>query len=135
MTLPRPCIDCGRLTRNATRCTDCARAASRYTWRRRGKTERYRNGDWEQRSRAMRAEHLQAHGPLCPGWARPPHWVRPDALVVDHDLGVLCRSCNAVKAATVDKRRARVPVSESAPRQHPGPARKPVTHPLEPGLT
>jgi len=41
---------------------------------------------------------------MCPGWGGdPPH----DAtdLVLDHDVGVLCRSHNSRKGATVDKER------------------------------
>jgi 5-methylcytosine-specific restriction enzyme A len=107
MNLPRPCLDCGRLTRNPTRCGDCARTNSRTTWAKRGKGQRYRSAGWEQQSKVRRAQHLEVYGPICPGWARPPHACAPAALVVDHDIGVCCRSCNAVKAATVDKDRAR----------------------------
>jgi 5-methylcytosine-specific restriction enzyme A len=53
------------------------------------------------------AEHRACHGDWCPGFGLPAH---ADAdLVVDHDVGVLCRSCNGRKAATVDKQRARRP--------------------------
>jgi hypothetical protein len=45
------------------------------------------------------------HGQVCPGWGRPAH--ESTDLVVDHDVGPLCRSCNSRKAATVDKARAR----------------------------
>jgi hypothetical protein len=125
MTLPRACLGCGRSTRNGPRCTTCARAHDRATWAKRGKSERYRTGGWEQRSKALRAQHVALYGPLCPGWQRGAHYVRPDQLVVDHDVGVMCRACNSRKAATVDKTRK---ISDGASGQHPRPARKPVTH-------
>lgn len=132
VNLPRRCIDCGRITHNPMRCTTCARSNSRITWARRGKGQRYRSGGWEQQSKQLRAQHLATHGPVCPGWARPPHRCSPQALVVDHDAGVMCRSCNAVKAATVDKKRnaraRRDAFSDSSSPQHPRLARKPVTH-------
>lgn len=63
------------------------------------------NGEWRSFSRALREAHVIEHGHVCPGWDRDSHELEDGGgLVVDHDVGVLCRSCNAVKAATFDKR-------------------------------
>ena len=35
-------------------------------------------------------------------------------LVVDHDLGVICRQCNSHKAATHDRERRRTPPADSS---------------------
>jgi 5-methylcytosine-specific restriction endonuclease McrA len=66
--------------------------------------EHYR-GDWPEVSRRRRAEWVAEHGPLCPGWGRPPHFVAVEDLTVDHviarsraELVVLCRPCNGRKA-------------------------------------
>lgn len=63
-------------------------------------------GDWSEVSRLVRVQWLERHGPLCPGWGRPPHIVAAQELTVDHvrpksrdELSVLCRSCNGRKAA------------------------------------
>jgi 5-methylcytosine-specific restriction enzyme A len=104
MTLRRPCLDCGRLTRNATRCTECARnqdrargtAAQRgYGWR------------WQRYAHQAIAGFRASHGDICPGWSRRPHPIAPTEWTVDHHIGPLCRACNSRKAATVDRMRAR----------------------------
>jgi hypothetical protein len=126
VTLPRACLGCGRPTRNGARCPACARDQDRTTWAKRGKSARYRSGGWEQQSKALRAQHVALYGPWCPGWARGGHWVRPDRLVVDHDVGVLCRRCNSRKAATVDKT---AKFSDGRRAQHPSQGRIPHTDP------
>lgn len=96
----RPCLTCGTPA-NGTRCPTHeqqhqASRNQRRTWY---------HGDWTRRSREARAEHLANHGPVCPGYQRPPHPVRPDQLTLDHvdprqssaGLTVLCRSCNSRK--------------------------------------
>ena len=67
--------------------------------------------EWRRKSADTIAAHLAQHGPICPGWDRPPHPVYPDELTLDHpvpraaggghdqDGDVLCRSCNARKGA------------------------------------
>lgn len=90
---------CGaRILAGAPRCAGCEadRNAVRTHYR----------GDWPELSRRVRAEWLAEHGPLCPGWGRPPHMVLEEQLTVDHvtprsvdELSVLCRSCNGRKAA------------------------------------
>jgi hypothetical protein len=94
--LPKRCIrdDCQKLFRGAgSLCPDHA------TTRARGY-----GAPWAKRSRRARQAWISEHGWLCPGWKRPHHVA--DDLVVDHDLGVLCRQCNSTKAATEDKARA-----------------------------
>lgn len=79
-----PCLGCGTLTRHGNRCPACAD-------RHRG---HYRAG-WNTRSRLARAQHLAVHGPVCPGYDRPPHRVDSDRLQLDHTTGqVLCNVCN-----------------------------------------
>jgi hypothetical protein len=95
---PKPCTDCGKPTLN-TRCGRCQ-----------GQRERARNaqrphyqGDWPALSRRIRAEWVDTHGWLCPGWQRDAH---PSTdLVVDHvqarsrtELAILCRVCNSRKS-------------------------------------
>ena len=114
----RRCLDCPVITQ-ATRCDTCAKA-HRTTPRRRAtqaayertparkayKAHRYDRA-WAANSKATRAAHVAQHGWTCPGYKRDPH---PSTdLVVDHDLGVLCRTCNAVKASTEDAAKQRGP--------------------------
>lgn len=97
----RPCLDCGTPT-TATRCPAHTRAHDRA----RGTTaQRGYDAQWRKDSEHIRRAWVEANGWTCPGWERSAHPARD--LVVDHLVGVLCRSCNAVKAATVDKQRAR----------------------------
>jgi hypothetical protein len=108
----RPCLGLpdgspcpGRRLGQGTRCPDCQRVKDRLKDARRGG-----HGDWRARARAV-AEHQDQHGPVCPGWAVPPHIVvPPNRLSADHPqsiakggpphpirYGVLCVSCNARK--------------------------------------
>lgn len=118
----RRCLDCPAITK-AARCDACAKARrtaynatprhratqaayERTPARKAYKAKRY-GGTWAADSKATRAAHVAQHGWTCPGYKRDPH---PSAdLVVDHDLGVLCRSCNAVKASTEDASKHRGP--------------------------
>ena len=65
-------------------------------------------GNWRYNSQQLRLEWIAIHGHWCPGWQIEGHTGRPahpaTDLVVDHDLGVMCRSCNSHKAATYDRR-------------------------------
>jgi len=65
------------------------------------KRRAYTDGGWRKRSAATITAHREKFGNVCPGWRIDRH-VSTD-LVVDHDVGVLCRSCNGRKAATDDK--------------------------------
>lgn len=96
--MKRPCLSCGTPT-TSSRCTRCANANDRQRWAD-GKGQRY-NTEWRKHSTATRQAWVEAHGWICPGWQRTAHPSRD--LVVDHDVGVMCRQCNAVKAATYDK--------------------------------
>lgn len=80
----RPCLGCAKLTANGTRCPTCQHQHRQH----------YANG-WNQRSRTARTAHLAQHGPVCPGFQRPPHRVNPARLQLDHVTGmVLCNVCN-----------------------------------------
>jgi hypothetical protein len=86
----RRCIDCQQPhTTGRSRCPTC-------------NTRRY-GPSWRTTSRTTITQHLARYGPTCPGYHRPPHPVPPTRLVTDHDLGVLCTSCNAAKANTEDR--------------------------------
>lgn len=105
----RPCLVCGRLTRNPSRCDVhqaeymAARNARRGSANARGYTAEYRK-----RAAYVLAQHRATHGEHCPGYRVPAH-VSSD-LTVDHivplakggthelsNLSVLCRACNARK--------------------------------------
>lgn len=70
----------------------------------------YGNAERQRRARTV-VEHLERHGPVCPGWRTAPHTVDPAALTADHlmpvaaggaqhgELQVLCRSCNSRRGA------------------------------------
>ena len=106
----RPCIKCGAPTPNPTRCEPCRRAYERGRSKARGQRDEYA-GAWRYQSQQLRLEWINLYGYFCPGWniqgwtGRPPHPATD--LVVDHDLGVMCRSCNSSKAATHDRGRSR----------------------------
>lgn len=82
----RPCLICGALTEGA-RCPE-HRAELR---------AKYADG-WPIISRAAIAQHVAQHGQWCPGWGVDPH--DSDDLTLDHQRGVMCRSCNARKRRT-----------------------------------
>lgn len=97
---PRRCVRCRQLVAAGVRC-ECAGATTK-----RG----YTNAERVRRARAV-ADHLEAYGPVCPGWRREMHEVQPATLTADHVLAVaaggtqdgalqvLCRSCNSSKGA------------------------------------
>jgi 5-methylcytosine-specific restriction protein A len=101
----RPCLEpgCPNLAQPGhPRCLNCTRAHRRQA----GTTAARGYGPtWRRHAHAAIATHRAQHGDTCPGWARQPHAIAPSQWVCDHDLGPLCRSCNARKAATVDKAR------------------------------
>lgn len=83
--IPRRCLGrCGRTVVGRSRCPQCS-SLIRLKY----------SGDWEARARAAVAAHRAAHGDLCPGWERVAHPATD--LVLDHHVGVLCRSCNTTK--------------------------------------
>lgn len=102
-----PCGALGAWPRG--RCPTCQQVGDRKRWatldadpvRQQRKVQRY-DSEWRRYSKQARAEHVAAHGWMCPGYAdRQPHPTTD--LVTDHDLGVMCRSCNALKANTTDR--------------------------------
>ncbi len=70
-------------------------------------------GSWRRQAERIIADHRRIYGNYCPGWGRTAHW--SDDLVLDHDLGPLCRPCNSRKAILYDRplkegRLPRIPV-------------------------
>ena len=116
MPVMRPCIECGALVPVGQRCS-C--------------TPRVYDADvtWRKTAAATIAAWRAIHGDWCPGsqWCvREGHACL--SLVVDHDVGVLGRACNARKAATTDKDRA-ILARAAARAAHPSvvpPAERPL---------
>ncbi|MEU7303734.1 HNH endonuclease [Streptomyces sp. NPDC007206] len=114
----RPCLKCGRLTTNASRC-DIHQKEWMAAQQRKRDAER---GSASQRGydvtyRRVRAQVLKGwrsqHGDYCPGWGIPAHSAQD--LTVDHiiplaaggthhreNLRVLCRSCNSRRGSKPD---------------------------------
>jgi 5-methylcytosine-specific restriction protein A len=102
----RPCLEagCPRLAQpGKARCPEHHRARDR---QRGSTTQRGYGHAWQQVARQAIAAHRANHGDVCPGYGRDAHSVEPRDWCCDHDLGALCKSCNAVKANTHDKQRA-----------------------------
>lgn len=93
----RPCLTCGALTRNGSSLCDTHTTT----------TARGYGTTWQRQAAQKIAAHRAAHGNWCPGWNTPSHPATD--LVVDHDVGVLCRGCNSRKANLADKPRRRTP--------------------------
>lgn len=108
---PRPCLDCGTLTRNPSRCDEhqaaweARRDAQRGTSAQRGYDSR-----WRRTAAAAVADHRAVYGGWCPGYRVPGH--EADDLTADHivakarggtdepsNMQVLCRGCNSRKHA------------------------------------
>lgn len=109
----RPCLNCKRLTRNASRCDQCQAVYRRESEAARGSaTARGYDSAYQRTAAAVLAEHRRAHGNWCPGWRREAH--PADELTVDHviplskggtnhrsNLAILCRPCNSAKGDRV----------------------------------
>lgn len=105
----RPCLDCGRLTRNPSRCDEHQAAwQSRQEQLRGSATQRGYGSQWQRVARAAVAQHRAVYGDWCPGWQVPAH--ASTDLTADHvvplarggsstaeNTRVLCRSCNSRK--------------------------------------
>ncbi|MFK0282572.1 HNH endonuclease [Streptomyces sp. NPDC090499] len=114
----RPCLKCGRLTTNPSRCDvhqaewnkayEQRRAVTRPSASQRGYDITYRRV----RAQVLKGWRSQ-HGEWCPGWGVPAHGSAD--LTVDHiiplakggthhreNLRVLCRSCNSRRGAKPD---------------------------------
>ncbi|MFB7905219.1 HNH endonuclease signature motif containing protein [Kitasatospora sp. NPDC056076] len=105
----RPCLVCGRLTRNPSRCDQHQAEWQTEQDRRRGSaTQRGYGAAYQRNAAAVLADHRRTHGAVCPGYSAPAH---PSTdLTVDHilpksrggddereNLTVLCRACNSRK--------------------------------------
>lgn len=104
----RPCLDCGTLTRNPSRCDAHERTRSR----RPSSAQRY-GAHWTELARRLVAEHRAAYGDYCPGLPgkiRAHHLARDEYLTADHvraaskggegvrgNVRILCNRCNSSK--------------------------------------
>jgi predicted kinase/5-methylcytosine-specific restriction endonuclease McrA len=99
------CTICRRLHDGTGRCPVCDAKAAKPRAGRTVDTAR-----WRRIAGEAKAEHLATHGPICPGWGRPPHQVDPAELTADHivprnlrggdepsNIGILCQPCNSAK--------------------------------------
>ena len=107
----RPCLDCGKLTANASRCDDHQAAWQAAQDRRRGSaSSRGYGSTWRRTAAQIIQHHKTIYGNWCPGYKVAGH--PADDLTVDHivpkvrggtdaasNLRVLCRPCNSRKAA------------------------------------
>lgn len=115
----KPCLDCGKLSRESRCPADSARRKRASNARYRPHRERrpdYNAAERDRRAEAVQA-HREQHGNWCPGWERPPHPATD--LTADHPVEVaaggsegqehvvMCRSCNSSKGGRI--RRSQTP--------------------------
>lgn len=107
----RPCLDCGKLTANASRCDAHQAAWQAARDRKRGSASARGYGStWRRTAAQIIQRHRSIYGDWCPGYIIGGH--QASDLTVDHivpkkkggtddaaNLRVLCRSCNSRKAA------------------------------------
>lgn len=105
----RPCLVCGTLTRNASRCdTHQAEWQHRQDQIRGSAHQRGYTSEWRRTAQAAVTKHRAQYGDWCPGWKTQPHpskdltadHVRPKSLGgtdSPDNIAVLCRSCNSRK--------------------------------------
>ncbi|WP_033415413.1 HNH endonuclease [Streptomyces canus] len=105
----RPCLVCGTLTRNPSRCDPCQAAWQQQQDRVRGSAhQRGYTQQWRTTAAQAVAQHRAEHGDWCPGWKVPAHSATD--LTADHiapkaqggtdspdNVQVLCRPCNSRK--------------------------------------
>ncbi|GAA2137821.1 HNH endonuclease signature motif containing protein [Kitasatospora kazusensis] len=109
MRRPRPCLVCGTLTRNPSRCNTHQTEWQAQQDQRRGSASKRGYGSaYRRTAAAVVAKHRTQYGSWCPGWGVAAH--ASTDLTADHvvpksaggsdetaNLAVLCRSCNARK--------------------------------------
>ncbi|WP_245796084.1 HNH endonuclease [Actinacidiphila alni] len=107
----RPCLDCGTLTTNRSRCdTHQAAWQARQNQRRGSATQRGYGSQWARTASQAVQDHRAEYGDWCPGWGVLPHHATD--LTGDHivakanggsdnpdNVAVLCRACNSRKHA------------------------------------
>lgn len=105
----RPCLDCGTLHRNPSRCdTHQAQWEQQHERQRGSASARGYDSAYRKNAAVVMAKHRREWPGICPGWQREPHL--SDDLTVDHivplsqggtndhsNLQVLCRPCNSAK--------------------------------------
>lgn len=110
----RPCLDCSRLTSNASRCDTCTTVYARRVNAYRGSaTNRGYGYAWQKQAIHILTQHKAVHGEVCSGYRTVAHPATD--LTVDHvipksaggtdrpdNLQVLCRSCNSRKRSRLD---------------------------------
>ena len=107
---PRPCLDCGTLTRNASRCDEHQAAWQRRHDQARGSsTQRGYGSAWRRTAAAAVDEHRAQYGDWCPGWGVLPHhatdslpttsWPRPTAAATTRTTSRCC-AVGATAAST-----------------------------------
>lgn len=102
-----PCLDCGRLHRNPSRCGRCETLRN---VKRGSSTKRGYGSQWKMLREGVLRAYIAMNGLVCPGYERESHEVDESALTVDHitpkayggtddisNLQVLCKSCNSSK--------------------------------------
>lgn len=110
--IPRPCLDCGQLHTNQSRCNTHTQAA------RQPPHPAYNDPEYKRIRRLMLDEHIAQHGLICPGAPDLDHEAHPCTdLTIDHiiplsagptaggtnhpsNLRVLCQPANTAKGGT-----------------------------------
>lgn len=107
-SLPRPCLDCGALHTNQTRCPTHQRAVKPPVH------PAYSDPEYKRLKRRMIDEHKRTFGDMCPGAPDLHHEAHPcTTLTIDHiiplsaggtnirsNLRVLCAAANISKGGT-----------------------------------
>lgn len=106
--LRRPCLDCGRLHTNASRCPTHQRA------KRQPYNQAYSDPEYKRNRKILLDDHIARHGWVCPGAEDLNHEAHPCTdLTADHivatseggthaleNLRVLCRPMNTSKGGS-----------------------------------